>query len=303
MLCSYSAIVFHELTFFLCTTIIVWATIEPELLAILKEEKASRLQFDAITAFNSRRRALKVEYLRLLREKPPLSHALYPLPHELQGLFPNFLSFGYTPATPHENYAAEARDVILQAMPTLVENWVIERKNRILSTLVSSTTVPLTPCGTFDIPFELTLAKNVYTTTKKSHTVLHGAEIFAFRIDGPNVEASLHAPSAAVNIPTLHTEAQRIVLSLLESGGLDEATMTTQELDHSHSIGFACVTCSINARRFQSHGGTIEQLTRTEQSSSRLNRHIQQEAERYTRRRLTWREAVCLVYCLSWDPC
>lgn len=125
-------------------------------------------------------------------------------------------------------------------MSTSIEQWAIQRKNAILSTLVSpSSSTSYPTCGTFDVPFELTLAKNVYTAEGRPDTALFAAEIFAHRHHDSEDRPSSFS---ALNIPRLNPAAQCTILTLLERCGLDGATTTTQELDHLRTF-FDCETC------------------------------------------------------------
>ncbi|EIM82377.1 uncharacterized protein STEHIDRAFT_171319 [Stereum hirsutum FP-91666 SS1] len=236
----------------------LWTTIEPKFVAILEAEKARHIQYER----RFREELMEGQYRSLLLDKPPLSLALYPQPHELLEISSDLTSLCDNPLVAEAGFFAPFRNVILQMFTTSIEQWATERKSRIMSTLIppsSSGSLP-NACGTFDVPFELTLAKNVYTAEAKPETPLFGAEIFAYRHDDHELDKSFSSsPSSALNIPRLNKAAQRTVLALLELCGLDGATTTTQELDHRHDL-FVCEACHLQAAKLQTEepeGSTV----------------------------------------------
>lgn len=167
--------------------------------------------------------------------------------------------------------------------PASIKHWAGERKSRIMSTLIPPSSAGPLPiaCGTFDVPFELTLAKNVYTAEANPETPLFGAEIFAYRHNGHELdEPSSSSSLSALNIPRLNKAAQRTVLALLELCGLDGATATTQQLDHLHDR-FVCEACDVQDAKLQTEElrGSIGFL----------------DFDFTGRRARHWRDAVCLL--------
>ncbi|EIM82373.1 uncharacterized protein STEHIDRAFT_171317 [Stereum hirsutum FP-91666 SS1] len=233
----------------------LWTTIEPELVTTLEAEEADRIERKRQAALRHREEVLESQYRSLLLHKPPRSLALYPQPHELREISFRIASICDIPTLPEEeeDFSAEVRNVILQMFPASIKHWAGERKSKIMSTLVPpSSAGPLAiACGTFDVPFELTLAKNVYTAEANPETPLFGAEIFAYRHNGHELdEPSSSSSLSALNIPRLNKAAQRAVLALLELCGLDGATTTTQQLDHLHDR-FVCEACDVQDAKLQ----------------------------------------------------